>query len=311
MAREIKNKLITKANQLGFSGFGIAKAHLSKHHFYLKKWLHNNHHASMQWMENHIEKRCDPRELVPNAKTVFSFADPYRQKSDPLGKHIARYAQGLDYHKVLKSKIYLFFDYLKELYPEVEGRVFVDSAPVLEHYWAEQSGVGWIGKNTLTVTKNAGTFIFLGEIISTIDLPADEPAINHCGTCTACLDACPTDAFVAPYVLDANKCISYLTIEHRGDFTTEQSQMIDEHVYGCDICTEVCPWNNKIDVFRDDKYGKLPIDPRDLQQITPKDSKAFKQIYNKSPITRTKYEGLKRNIKAVKDNINKKQDALK
>ena len=173
----------------------------------------------------------------------------------------------------------------------------------MENYWAEQAGVGWIGKNTLTITKQSGSFIFLGSIISDLDLPADAPSNNHCGTCTACLDICPTDAFPQPYVLDANKCISYLTIEHRGQFTEEEKKNIGEHIFGCDICLDICPWNHKnnqkIKYTNNDNYEDLPVNVNDLKELEVFNQNDFEKKYGKSPVTRTGFEGFKRNFEAV------------
>lgn len=290
---------------MGFVAVGIAQVHSSNHAQNLHAWLKLKHNASMRWMSNHIEKRINPGLLVPGARTILVVADPYKRKKDIGGKHIARYAQGRDYHAVLKNKLHLLFDYIKTLKPSVHGRVFVDSAPVLEHYWAEQAGVGWIGKNTLTLTRSSGSFVFLGEIISDLELPTDICAEDYCGSCTACLDACPTDAFPQPYVLDANKCISYLTIEHRGDFTTTQAKNIGEHIYGCDICLEVCPWNHNVKRFAGEEYGELPVNPNDLDEIAVNSQKNFDEKYGDSSITRTGFEGLKRNYRTVLNNKKK------
>ena len=301
----LKEKILKKSQSIGFTAFGIAKSHSSKHQNYLYQWLENGYSASMDWMRGHLEKRIDPSQLVPGAKTVLVVADVYRKKNDKGGKHIARYAQGPDYHRILKNRLHLLFDYIKEIVPSVTGRVFVDSAPVLENYWAEQAGVGWIGKNTLTITKPAGSFVFLGSIISDLELPSDSPSLNHCGTCTACLDACPTNAFPKPYVLDANKCVSYLTIEHRGGFNSEEEKNIGEHVYGCDICLEVCPWNHKTENAYSDIYGSLPVAVDDLKEIAVSSQKDFEKKYGDSAITRTRFEGFKRNQEAVLKNKKK------
>lgn len=303
----LKAKILAKAQDIGFSAVGIARVHASTHDSHLRSWLNSKYNASMDWMLNHVEKRIDPSLLVPGSKTVLMVADSYLKNKDIGGKHIARYAQGKDYHQVLKNKLHLLFDYIKTLKPSVQGRVFVDSAPVLEHYWAKQAGVGWIGKNTLTITRSNGSFVFLGEIISDLDLPPDAPATNHCGTCTACLDACPTNAFPQPYVLDANKCISYLTIEHRGNFTENQADSIGEHVYGCDVCLDVCPWNHNIKQFSSKDYEELPINPNDLQEIAVNSSEDFNKKYTDSPIVRTRFEGLKRNHESVLNNIKKEK----
>ena len=301
-AKELKAKIVKEARSLGLAAVGVARAQASEHRDYLSSWLGAGYNGSMEWMHRHFEKRVDPSKLVPGAKTVLVVADAYLKERDEGGEHIARYAQGRDYHRVLKNRMHLLFGRIKEWVPTVKGRLFVDSAPVLEHYWAEQAGVGWIGKNTLTITKAAGSFVFLGEILSDLELPPDPPATNHCGTCTACLDACPTNAFPKPYVLDANKCISYLTIEHREDFTPAQAKSIGEHVYGCDICLEVCPWNHEIKVFRDEEYGDLPVEVKELSQLSCETEVAFEKKYGDSPLTRAGFAGVKRNFQAVLGN---------
>lgn len=248
------------AQELGFLACGFAKAEkLDREESHLDKWLANRFHGNMQYMENHREMRLDPTLLVPGSKSVISLAFNYypeNTKENENNPQIAKYAWGDDYHHVIKDKLFKLIDRIKTLYPEFEGRAFVDSAPVMERQWAVKAGLGWIGKNSLLLRKGVGSFFFLAEIIGNIDLTPDQPQTDHCGECTACIDACPTQAIVQPQVIDSTRCISYLTIEDKtwpiGNVDTEnthKTEVIDPTIntgqwaYGCDICQDVCPWN--------------------------------------------------------------------
>ncbi len=248
------------AQELGFLACGFAKAEkLDREESHLDQWLANGFHGNMQYMENHREMRLDPTLLVPGSKSVISLAFNYypeNTKENENNPQIAKYAWGDDYHHVIKDKLFKLIDRIKTLYPQFEGRAFVDSAPVMERQWAVKAGLGWIGKNSLLLRKGVGSFFFLAEIIGNIDLTPDQPQTDHCGECTACIDACPTQAIVQPQVIDSTRCISYLTIEDKtwpiGNVDTEnthKTEVIDPTIntgqwaYGCDVCQDVCPWN--------------------------------------------------------------------
>lgn len=250
------------AQELGFLACGFAKAEkLDREESNLDQWLANGFHGNMQYMENHREMRLNPTLLVPGSKSVISLAYNYFPETTPLQPNsstpqIAKYAWGDDYHHVVKDKLFKLIDRIKTLYPQFEGRAFVDSAPVMERQWAVKAGLGWIGKNSLLLRKGVGSFFFLAEIIGNIDLTPDQPQTDHCGECTACIDACPTQAIVQPQVIDSTRCISYLTIEDKtwpkgnsNSHNPNKTEVIDPTIntgqwaYGCDVCQDVCPWN--------------------------------------------------------------------
>lgn len=255
-----ENQIKAWAQELGFLACGFAKAEkLDREESHLDQWLTNGFHGNMQYMENHREMRLNPTLLVPGSKSVISLAFNYypeNTKENENNPQIAKYAWGDDYHHVIKDKLFKLIDRIKTLYPQFEGRAFVDSAPVMERQWAVKAGLGWIGKNSLLLRKGVGSFFFLAEIIGNIDLTPDQPQTDHCGECTACIDACPTQAIVQPQVIDSTRCISYLTIEDKtwpkGNIDTEniyKTEAIDPTIntgtwaYGCDVCQDVCPWN--------------------------------------------------------------------
>ncbi|MFZ4622222.1 MAG: tRNA epoxyqueuosine(34) reductase QueG, partial [Bacteroidota bacterium] len=262
------------------------------------------YHASMQWMEKNTEKRTDPRLIVPNAKSVISLAVNYytptpHEPSNDQGK-ISRYAWGDDYHIHVTKRIQSLLECIKQLAPESDGRYYVDTGPVMEKVWAARAGLGWQGKHTNLITKEYGSWVFLGEIITTLELDADPPMEDFCGTCTACIDACPTDAIHQPYVLDSNRCISYLTIEHRVEIAESLGKKFDQWIYGCDICQDVCPWNKfqkpteLTEFTARDKNIDPPLD--DLITISQEE---FSSRFRNSPIKRTKREGIIRNASVV------------
>ncbi|MDE3059283.1 MAG: tRNA epoxyqueuosine(34) reductase QueG, partial [Bacteroidota bacterium] len=244
----LTQKIKAKAYELGFSKVGIARADaLREDAVHLQEWLHRGYHASMQWMAKNIEKRCDPRAIIPDAKSVVSvavnyFADVQHSPAGNEGK-VSRYAWGDDYHIHVTKRIQNLFECIKQMAPDSDGRYYVDTGPVMDKYWAEKSGVGWRGKHTNVITKEFGSWVFLGEIITTLELEYDTPMEDFCGTCTACIESCPTGAIVEPYIVDSNRCISYLTIEHRGEIDDSLKPHFEGWVYGCDICQDVCPWN--------------------------------------------------------------------
>jgi len=306
-SQKLKNTAIIKrlAREAGFSFCGISKAQfLEEEASHLEAWLSNNLHGSMQWMENHFDKRLDPRILVPGAKSVVSLMFNYytnAKQKDITAPKISKYALGEDYHKVIKDKLYNLVDVLSAEIGKIEGRVFVDSAPVMERAWAAKSGLGWIGKNTLLINKGSGSFFFLAQIISDLDLEEDAPIRDYCGTCTACLDACPTDAILPTRSIDSNKCISYLTIELKEQIPEHFQQNMDNWAFGCDICQDVCPWNRFSTPHNERKFEPssqlLNLSKSDWQNMN---ETMFNQIFKHSAVMRTKFKGLKRNIEFLR-----------
>lgn len=301
LTKERYTQLIkNEAKQLGFIGCGISKADfLSSEAPKLENWLKQGFHGQMQYMENYFDKRLDPRLLVEGAKSVVSLLFNYFPEQKQIEKtfKIAKYAYGEDYHYVIKDKLKALMHAIEEQIGEVGGRVFVDSAPVLEKSWAVKSGLGWMGKHTNVLTKKTGSFYFLAELILDLDLVPDTPTTDHCGTCTACIDACPTEAIIAPYVLDASKCISYLTIELKENIPQQFKNQMDDWAFGCDVCQDVCPWNSFAKPHQEDKFNPkaelLNFTKNDWQELT---SEVFKKVFKKSAVNRTKFVGLKRNI---------------
>jgi epoxyqueuosine reductase len=294
----IKNE----AKRLGFLFCGIAEAtFLETEAPRLDNWLRNNYNGKMSYMENYFDKRLDPRLLVDNAKSVISVALNYYTDQKPLetdAPKISKYAYGTDYHFVIKEKLALLMQYITEHIGEVDGRAFVDSAPVLDKVWAQKSGLGWQGKHSNLINKKAGSFFFLGELIIDLPLTYDIPfETDHCGTCTKCIDACPTQAIIAPYVVNASQCISYLTIELKDNLPNGFKGKMDNWVFGCDVCQDVCPWNrfsvpNTVEEFTPHP-DLLAMSKRDWQEIT---NDVFTKLFKSSALKRTKFIGLKRNI---------------
>ncbi|KQS28487.1 tRNA epoxyqueuosine(34) reductase QueG [Pedobacter sp. Leaf194] len=301
------SKLIKdEAIRLGFMACGISKAEfLETEAPRLEAWLNKNHHGEMKYMENYFDKRLDPRLLVDGAKSVISLSLNYfteEQQQDPLAPKISKYAYGKDYHHVIKDKLKLLTQFINENIGEVSGRAFVDSAPVLDRAWAQRSGIGWIGKNSNLISKQNGSFFFLAELIVDLELAYDNPfQTDHCGTCTRCLDACPTDAIIAPQVVDGTKCISYLTIELKNEIPAEFKDKMDNWMFGCDICQDVCPWNRFSKAHNEDAFkpenGLLALNAKDLTEIT---AEVFNKVFKNSAVKRTKLTGLKRNINFLK-----------
>ncbi|MTI40974.1 tRNA epoxyqueuosine(34) reductase QueG [Fulvivirga lutimaris] len=299
------NLIKQEAENLGFMFCGISKAEfLSEEAPKLEQWLSKGMHGSMQYMENHFDKRLDPTLLVPGAKSVVSLVYNYYPKKDLTNSDsykVAKYAYGKDYHYVVKDKLRSFLEVIHDKIGEVDGRAFVDSAPVMERQWAERSGVGWIGKNSLLLNKKSGSFFFLAELILDLELTPDGPVKDFCGTCTACMDACPTDAIPDPYVVDASKCISYFTIELKDQIPNDVKGKFEDWMFGCDICQDVCPWNRFSKPHNEpafEPHEQLSgMTKSDWEEIT-KD--VFREIFRKSAVKRTKFEGLKRNIKFLK-----------
>jgi epoxyqueuosine reductase len=295
-----------EAQRLGFMDCGISRAvFLEEEAPRLEEWLSRGYQGSMQWLANHFDKRLDPTSLVPGAKSVVSVLMNYypeEQQKDPEAPKIAKYAYGEDYHFVVKHRLKSLLNFIREEIGEVDGRAFVDSAPVMERAWAARSGLGWIGKHGLLLSKAAGSFYFLGELIIDLELEPDQPTTDHCGSCTRCIDACPTDAIVAPEVLDSNKCISYLTIELRDAIPSGFKDQMENWAFGCDICQDVCPWNRFSSPTKEERFKPheemLGMAQQDWHEIT---EEVFQKIFKKSAVKRAKYAGFRRNLKFLED----------
>lgn len=295
----------SKAKELGFISCGISKAeYLADVAPQLEEWLANNNQGQMSYMANHFDKRLDPTKLVPGAKSVISLAYNYYPNKDlasPGSYKIAKYAYGEDYHFVIKDKLKAFFSMIQQEIGAIEGRVFTDSAPVMERQWGARSGLGWLGKHSLLLSKKKGSFFFLAEIILDLELEYDSPIANHCGTCTACIDACPTEAITKAGVVDGSKCISYFTIELKEELPPSVIGKFEDWMFGCDVCQDVCPWN---------RFSVAHTEPRfephsDLEGLTKDDwqeltQEVFSKVFQKSAVKRTKFSGLKRNIEFLK-----------
>jgi epoxyqueuosine reductase len=291
-----------EAQKLGFFYCGFAKAErLDKEADELESWLNKNAHGKMAYMANHFDKRVDPRELVPGARTVVSlmynhYSEP--KQVDPEAPKISRYAYGKDYHKIIKDKLFLLLAEIRKQHGDVQGRVFVDSAPVLERAWAERAGGGWVGKNTNLINKSGGSFYFLAEMILDLEIEPDGPIKDYCGTCTRCIDACPTEAIVAPYQLDGSKCISYFTIELRDEIPVDMKGKFENWAFGCDICQEVCPWNRFAKPHQEPQFEPSDelktMTANEWQEIT---EEVFDRLFKDTPVTRTGFAGLKRNLR--------------
>lgn len=295
----LTNNIKQQALALGFTAVGVSKAEfLEQEAPKLEKWLSAGMHGNMHYMNNHFDKRLDPRLLVDGAKTVISLIfNYYPSEQQTTSPKISKYAYGEDYHDVLKDKLSTLLLWIQTNIGEVNGRAFVDSAPVLERAWAAKSGLGWIGKNGNLINKGNGSFYFLSELIIDLELDADGPVTDHCGTCTACIDACPTEAIVSPTVVDGSKCISYFTIELKEAIPLEMKGKFNQWMFGCDICQDVCPWNRFAKPHNEPKFAPnkeiLAFTKNDWMDIT---EDVFKKIFKNSPIKRTRYNGLKRNI---------------
>lgn len=295
-----------EAQRLGFLQCGISKAEfLEEEAPRLERWLNANMHGKMGYMANHFDKRLDPTKLVEGAKSVITVLlnyYPEETQKDPTAPKISKYAYGQDYHHVIKGKLRQLVDFITENIGEVEGRAFTDSAPVLDKAWAAKSGLGWVGKHTLLIQPKQGSFFFVGELILDLELTPDQPIRDHCGTCTACIDACPTDAIVEPYVVDGSKCISYFTIELKDAIPTEMKGKFDDWAFGCDTCQDVCPWNRFSKPHSEPAFNPHP----DMLEMTKGDweeltEDVFRKVFQKSAVKRTKFAGLKRNIAFLKD----------
>ena len=304
ITKEIKKEALN----LGFDGCGISKAgELRLEGTRLKNWLKSGKHGEMRYMENHFEKRTDPTKLVPGAKSVISLIKNYhnpKKQTDLTAPVISKYAYGKDYHLVIRPRLNQLLKYIERHFGPVEGRGFVDSAPVLERVWAAKSGLGWIGKHSLLLNRTQGSFFFLAVLIVDLELKPDTAVKEYCGSCTRCIDACPTGAIIQPYVVDSRKCISYLTIEKKGPISEEFKTKLNNRVFGCDICQDVCPWNHNAQPHSEKAFNPS----EDLLEWTKKKWYSLTQddfdiFFHNSAVLRTQYEGFKRNL----DFLNQKE----
>ncbi len=298
----IKEEIKSKAYELGFSYCGFSKAgFLEEEAPKLENWLKQNHHGEMKYMSNHFDKRLDPRLLMENTKTVISLMLNYytdQKQNDPTAPKISKYAFGKDYHFVIKEKLRELVEFMREQIGEVATKICVDSAPVMDKVWAKKAGMGWIGKNTNLIRPRVGSYFFIAEVLLDFSIEPDGPLKDYCGSCTRCIDACPTEAIVEPYVVDAKKCISYLTIELKEEILPKQFQdKMDNWMFGCDICQDVCPWNrfskNHKELNFQPAEDLLNMSKKEWQELN---KESFNKLFKSSAVKRTKYEGLKRNI---------------
>ena len=303
LTRQIKEK----SRQLGFDSIGIAPiAAIPEDH--LQGWLRDQYHGEMGYMERNTEKRLDPEKLLPGARSILSLAlnyfHPYELPYERSTRgSISRYASGDDYHQVLKKKLQELLDFVREREPGVQEKIYIDTGPVLDKYWAARSGVGWLGKHTNVLARNLGSWFFLGEILLTLDLEYDLPSPDFCGSCTRCIEACPTGAIVEPYRLDSRRCISYLTIELREDIPEKWREPMGNLIFGCDICQDVCPWNrqapdSRVEEFKPRKENRAP----ELKELARLSAQDFRKRYRGSPMKRTRWRGLMRNVAVAMGN---------
>ena len=300
---QLSSLIKSKAIELCFSKVGISKiTPLDTDKSQYKEWLDKGYNADMQYLENNFEKRFNPKLLVENAKSIISVALNYYPKQIQSEEYpiISKYAYGRDYHKVIKGMLKNLAEYINNEITPINYRIFVDSAPVLDKKWAELSGIGWVGKNSLLINKEIGSFFFIGEIILDIDLEYDKPVNNYCGTCNACIDSCPTNAIISPKIIDSNKCISYQTIENKEQIDEGLKGKFNNRIFGCDICQDVCPWNNKPIITEisdfDIKLERTNLSLNDWDNIT---EEKFDRLFNGTPVKRRGYSGMKQNAKFI------------
>jgi epoxyqueuosine reductase len=306
MTPDLTGTIKREALRLGFHKVGVAKAgRLENESRQLEEWLSRGYHGTMKWMQENSARRADPSSIVPGAKSVIAvamnyYADVHHDQNDETGK-ISRYAWGDDYHDVLTPKLHQLLDFIRVKEPSANGKAYVDTGPVMDKVWAQRAGLGWEGKHTNIITQEYGSWVFLGEIIIDIELEYDQAATDHCGSCTLCIEACPTDAIAEPYVVDSNRCISYLTIEHRGEIAEELGEKFDRWIYGCDICQDVCPWNEKFAKPAENKsfYPREGAVAPGLREIATISEEGFREKFRKSPVKRAKHSGLVRNAKVI------------
>ena len=302
------SEIKTKARELGFDLCGIAPASDHPELTFFREWLDKGYAGEMAYLNRSAERRADVRNVMPSARTVIVTATNYNtdrpystECTDPSRAHIARYAWGDDYHDVVGARMERLLDWMRATSPEpFDAKAYVDTGPVQERVYAQHAGIGWIGKNTCVISPEKGSWIFLAAIICSLDLECDRPAFDQCGTCTLCIEACPTTAIVAPGVLDSNRCISYLTIEHRGDIPEEFCEALGTHIYGCDICQEVCPWNATPPVSSDPAWQPRAVwDGVTVEDLSSRSDDELRKGLKRSPMQRTKISGLRRNLRAT------------
>ena len=305
MNAAILKSLKKESEALGFHNFGVAKVPMELRRDYYNQWIKEGKHGTMAWMENNNERRLNPESLMPEAKSILVFAMNYYQKDLERNFRVAKYALGKDYHSLIYKRLKKICRFLKENYYS-DQKPYVDTGPVLEKPIAEAAGLGWQGKSTILVEKKRGTWSFLGSIVTTLDLPASKGGKDYCGNCTRCIDCCPTQAITSPYKLDASKCISYLTIEHKGSIPHEYREAVGDRVFGCDECLDVCPWNKWAKITNETQFAVRSLP--DLKTILAWGEEDFKSNLVASPIKRVKLNGLKRNVALVLGNIGSKDD---
>lgn len=304
----LTEKIKQKAREIGFHKIGIVRAEpLNKEGERLKQWLAENYHGEMAWLEREPEKRSNPNLLFAEAKSIIvaavNYFTPHEHEEGETKGKISRYAWGDDYHDVVREKLRELFDWIKSEIPEAEGKICVDTAPMMDKAWAVRAGLGWLGKHSNLITKDYGSWVFIGEILLNLELEYEKEIVSdHCGTCTACLDACPTGAIIAPFVVDSRACLSYATIELRSpELPAEITENLEGWLYGCDICQDVCPWNRF-----EKPTGEARFEPRkgetsaDLDEILSFEHEKYVERFRRSAIKRTKLSGLQRNAKALK-----------
>ncbi|MEN9699407.1 MAG: tRNA epoxyqueuosine(34) reductase QueG [Bacteroidota bacterium] len=301
-----KSFLKATAHELGFFHIGFSKAaFLEEEAPRLTQWLDQKAHGSMSYMANHFDKRLDPRLLEPGTKTIISLLlnyYPEQGQQDSDAPKLSKYAYGQDYHYVIKDKLRQFMAHVHKEIGEVQGRGFVDSAPVMDKVWAKKAGLGWMGKNTNLIHPKHGSFFFIAELLTDLELEPDGPLKDYCGTCTRCIDACPTDALVAPYQIDASKCISYLTIELKDALLPKEfAGKLDNWMFGCDVCQDVCPWNRFSKAHQEAAFQPTPdllnLSKNEWEELS---EETYRQLFQNSAVKRSKYSGLKRNIQFLK-----------
>jgi epoxyqueuosine reductase len=308
----LTNEIKTKATELGFSKLGIAKPEtLTLEGKYLFNWLSNSFHGEMEWMSKFFDKRMDPRLVLPEIKSIviggFNYYSDHHHKTDEQTGKISRYAWVTDYHEILKYKLEKLLGFIKEKKTGVEGKIYADTGPVMEKAWARKAGLGWMGKNTIIITREFGSWFFLGVILLNVELEADVPINDYCGTCNRCIEACPTKAIIAPYVLDSRKCISYLNIEQKGNIDETLAEKFNNWIYGCDICQDVCPWNKKfakvtsISDFISNRQMR-EVNLSKFQGISPID---FNTLFKNSPVKRIKHKKFLENLRVVQSSNQK------
>lgn len=315
--REFTKQIKQKAVEIGFHKIGVVRAEkLREEGDRLTEWLARNYHGEMKWLEREPEKRSDPGLLHPGAKSivvcVLNYFTPHEHTDNVKTGKISRYAWGDDYHDIVKEKLHELLDWIKQKAPDIDGKVCVDTAPIMDKAWAVRAGLGWLGKHSNLITKEYGSWVFIGEILLDAELEYESEIVaDHCGNCTACLDACPTGAIIQPFVVDSNRCLSYATIEFRApQLPSETKENLDGWLYGCDICQEVCPWN-RFEKPTDEKR----FEPRegfvspDLDEILTMSHETYVEKFRKSAIKRTKLTGLQRNALALKNSRDKENES--